>query len=166
MYLSHYTITDSIFLSDSVQNFMGGIEEGARVNIMAWLDPFCFEDSPQRLGDIQMMRVWRKIKDIETASSPFLNHFPHLSTSMDTGIVKAYEGWPSNCQREVVDGFRHILSLDALTVCKTVINIVPAYHAENIEPCGFHGRHKDILPGELPAVRHISFVHTWLSSPK
>lgn len=40
MYLSHYVIIDSVFLPDSVQNFMGGIEEGACVNIMAWLDSF------------------------------------------------------------------------------------------------------------------------------
>lgn len=156
MYLSHCAIIDSVFLSDSVQNFMGGIEEGACVNIMAWLDPFCFEDSPQCLGDIQMRRVRRKIKDIETAPPPFLNHFLHLAASMDTRIVKNDECGPSNCQREVVDEFRHILSLDALTACKAVIDILPAYHAENIEPCGFHGRHKDVLPGELPAVRDIS----------
>lgn len=156
MYLSHYAIIDSVLLSDSVQNFMGCIEECACVNIMAWLDPFCFEDSPQRLGDIQMRRVWRKIKDIETTPSPFLNHFFHLATSMDTGIVKNDECRPFNCQREVIDKFRHILSLDALTACKTVIDIVPAYHAENIEPCGFNGRHKDVLSGKLPAVRNIS----------
>lgn len=156
MYLSHCAIIDSVFLSDSVQNFMGGIEEGACVNIMAWLDPFCFEDSPQCLGDIQMRRVRRKIKDIETAPPPFLNHFLHLAAGMDTRIVKNDECGPSNCQREVVDEFRHILSLDALTACKAVIDILPAYHAENIEPCGFHGRHKDVLPGELPAVRDIS----------
>lgn len=100
MYLSRNTIIDSVFPSDSVQDFMGGIEEGACVNIMAWLDPFCFEDSPQRLGDIQMRRVWRKIKDIETAPSPYLNHLFHLTTGMDTGIVKNNECRPCDCQRK------------------------------------------------------------------
>lgn len=156
MYLSHCVIIDTVFISNSVQDFMGGIEEDACVNIMTWLDPFCFEDSPQRLGDIQMRRVWRKIKDIETAPSPFLNHLFHLTTGMDTGIVKNDEGRPCDCQRKVVYEIRHILGLDALTACKAVIDIVPAYDAENIESCGFHGRHKDVLPGELPAVRNIS----------
>lgn len=29
-------------------------------------------------------------------------------------------------------------------------------HAEDNELCGFHGQHKDFLPGELPSVKHIS----------
>lgn len=156
MYLSHCAIIDSVSVSNSIQNLMGGIEECSCVNVMAWLDPFGFEDSPQRLGDIQMRRVRWKVKDIETALSPFLYLFLHLAAGMDTHIVKNNEGRPGNCQREAVDEFRHILSLDTLTACKTVIDILPAYHAENIEPCGLHGRHKDVLPGELPAVRDIS----------
>lgn len=156
MYLSHYAIIYSVLHSNSFQNFMGGIEECACINIMAWLDPFCFEYSPQHLGNIQMRRVWRKVKDIETALSPFVNHLLHFATCKDSRIVKDDEGWPCNCQREVIDKFRHILSLDTLTACTTVINIVPAYHIENIEPGGFHGWHKDIFLGELPAVRYIS----------
>lgn len=156
MYLSHDTIIDSVYISNSVQNLMGGIEECACVNIMAWLDPFCFEDSPQSLGDIQMRRVWRKVEDIEASLSPFLNHLLHLAARMDARIVKNDEGRPGNFQREFVDKISHILSLYTLTACKTMIVIVSAYHAENIESGGFHGRHKDILSGELPAIRDIS----------
>lgn len=156
MYLSHCAIIDFVSNPNSIQNLMGGIEESACVNIMAWLDPFGFKDSPQRLGDIQMRRVWREVEDIEVALSPFLNHLLHFAACMDARIVKNDEGWPCDCQRELVDKIRHILSLDALTACKAVIDIVPAYHAENIESGGFHGRHKDVLPGKLPAIRDIS----------
>ena len=156
MYLSHDAIIDSVSLSNAVQYLMGGIEECACVNIMAWLDPFCFEDSPQCLSDIQMRRVWRKVEDIEAALSPFLNHFLHLAPRMDARIVKNDEGWSGNCQRECINKISHILSLYTLTACKTMISIVPSDHAENIESGGFHGRHKDILSGELPAIRDIS----------
>lgn len=49
---------DSVFLSNSVQNSKGGIEESTCVNIMAWLDQFGFKNSPPCLGDIQMKQVW------------------------------------------------------------------------------------------------------------
>lgn len=156
MYLSHDVIIDPVSVSNSVQNLVGGIEECACVNIMAWLDPFCFEDSPQCLGNIQMRRVWREVEYIETALSPFLNHLLHPATCVDARIVKNDEGRSCNCQREFVDKIRHILSLYTLTACKAMIDIVPAYHAENIESGRFHGRHKDILSGELPAIRDIS----------
>lgn len=156
MCLSHYAIIDPVSISNAVQNLMGGIEECACVNIMAWLNPFCFEDPPQRFGNIQMGRVWRKVEDIEASLSPFLNHLFHSAACMDARIVKNDEGWPCDCQRDIVDKFRHILSLYTLTACKTMIDIVPAYHTEYIEPGGFHGRDKDILSGELPAIRDIS----------
>ena len=39
MYLSHFVIIDPILTSDTVQNFMGGIEKSVSVAVMARLDP-------------------------------------------------------------------------------------------------------------------------------
>lgn len=156
MYLSDLAIIDRIHCPDAIQDSMGSIKKSMRVNIMGRLEPFGFEDSPQGLGDVKMRRVWREEKDIKASFFPFVNRLLHLTSGMDTCIVENDEGRSCNCQREVIDKIRHILGLDTLTACKTVIDIVPAYHAENIEPCGFHGRHKDVLLGELPAVRDIS----------
>lgn len=156
MYLSHFAIIDPIFTSNATQNFMGGIEERVCVNIMGWLDPFGFKDSPQSFGYIQMWRIWREIKDIESALSPFFNHLLHPASCMDACIVKDNKGWAYDCQREVVNEFRHILSLYALKTCEPMVDIVPVNHSEYIKPCGFHGRNKYILSGELPAVWHIS----------
>lgn len=58
MCLSHDAMIDSVFLSNSVQNFKSGIEDSTCVNIMAWLDQFGFKNSPTYLGDIQMKQVW------------------------------------------------------------------------------------------------------------
>ena len=37
-----------------------------------------------------------------------------------------------------------------------MVYIVSADHPEDVKPCGFHGRYKDILFGKLPAVGYIS----------
>ena len=156
MYSSHIAIIDSISISDATQYFIGGVEERVCVNIMAWFDPFGFEYSPQSLGYIQVWRVWRKVENIESARFPFVNRFLHKSTSMDTCIIKNDEGRFGNCKREVVDKLGYIFLLYALTTCEPMVYIVSADHPEDVEPCGFHGRYKDILSGELPAVWYIS----------
>lgn len=156
MYSSHIAIIDSISISDATQYFIGGIEERVCVNIMAWFDPFGFEYSPQSLGYIQVWRVWREVENIESTRFPFVNRFLHKSTCMDTCIIKDDEGRFGNYKREVVDKLGHILRLYALTTCEPMVYIVSADHPEDVEPCGFHGRHKDILSGKLPAVWYIS----------
>ena len=72
---------------------------------------------------------------------------------METCIIKNEEG---NCKREVVDKLGNILRLYALTACEPMVYIVSADHPEDVKPCGFHGRYKDILFGKLPAVWYIS----------
>lgn len=156
MYSSHIAIIDSISISDATQYFIGGIEERVCVNIMAWFDPFGFEYSPQSLGYIQVWRVWWEVENIESTRFPFVNRFLHKSTCMDTCIIKDDEGRFGNYKREVVDKLGHILRLYALTTCEPMVYIVSADHPEDVEPCGFHGRHKDILSGKLPAVWYIS----------
>ena len=156
MYSSHIAIIDSVSISDATQYFMGGIEERVCVNIMAWLNPFGLEYSPQSLGYIQVWRVWRKVENKESTRSPFVNRFLHESTRMDTCIIKNDEGRFGNCKREVVDKLCYILRLYALTACEPVVYIISADHTEDAEPCGFHGRYKDILSGELPAIWYIS----------
>lgn len=153
---SHIAIIDSISISDATQYFIGGVEERVCVNIMAWFDPFGFEYSPQSFSYIQVWRVWRKVENIEPTRFPFVNRILHKSTCMDTCIIKNDEGRFCNCKREVVDKLSNILRLYALTACEPMVYIVSADHPEDVEPCGFHGRYKDILSGELPAVWYIS----------
>ena len=155
MYLSHIAIIDSVSISDATQYLMGGVEERVCVNIMAWFNPFGFEYSPQSFSYIQVWRVWRKVENIESTRSPFVNRFLHKSICMDTCIIKNDEGRFGNCKREVVDKLGYILRLYTLTAREPVVYIVPADHPEYVEPCGFHGRHEDILSGKLPAVWHI-----------
>ena len=156
MYSSCHSIIDSISISDSIQYFMGGIEERVSVNIMGWLDPFGFEDSPQSFSYIQLWRVWWQEEDIESTFSPFVKRFLHPTSCMDACIIKNDEGRPGNGQGEAVDKFSYILCRYTLTAGESMVDVAPADHAENIESCGFHRRNKDILSGKLPSIWYIS----------
>lgn len=156
MYLSHSAIIDHLIKTDTVQNFFGGLKESMCINILGRLDPFGFENSPQCLCNIEIGRIRGKIKNVEPALPPDVNGFFHSASGMDACIVKDNERRTGDCHGEAVDELRHILSLYALTTCNPVIDILTTDHTEYIEPCGFHGRHIDILFGELPAIRHIT----------
>ena len=168
MYLSHLTIIDPIPFSNAIQNFQCRIEEGVCVNIMMRLNPFGFKDSPQSLGNVEMRRVRRKEKDVESSLSPSVKRFFHFASGVDACIVKNDECWPSNRHGEVIDELSYVLCLYALTAGKSMIDIITADHTEDIEPRGFHGRHEDILSGKLPAVWHISLCAymTFISEEK
>lgn len=156
MYLGNLTIIDGIYSSDTIQYSMSGIKECMRINIMGRFEPFCFEDSPQSFGDVEMRRIWWKEKDIQTSLFPFVYKLLYPACGMDTRIVKDNEGGSRDRCGKILYEVCHILSLYALTACKSVVDIIAVNHAEDIEPCGFHGRHKDILSGKLPAIRNIA----------
>lgn len=164
MYLGNLTIIDCVHCADTIQNSMGSIEECMRINIMGRFEPFGFEYSPQRFGDIEMRGVYGKIEDIKTSIFPFFNGLLHLSSCVDTGIVKDNECGAGNRCGKVINEVRHIFGLYALTACKSVIDIITVNHSENIEPCGFHRRNKDILSRKLPAIgdvplcAHMAFI--------
>ena len=139
-----------------MQNFMCSIEERFCVNIMMRLNPFGFKDSPQSLGNVEMRRVRRKEKDVEPPLSPSVERFFHFTSGMDTGIVKDNERGSRDRFGKFIYELCHILSLYTLAACKSVIDIIAVNHAEDIEPCSFHGRHEYILSRELPAVRDIA----------
>ncbi len=118
MYLGNLTIIDCVHCADTIQNSMGSIEECMRINIMGRFEPFGFEYSPQRFGDIEMRGVYGKIEDIKTSIFPFFNGLLHLSSCVDTGIVKDNECGAGNRCGKVINEVRHIFGLYALTACK------------------------------------------------
>ncbi len=156
MYLGNLVIIDCILCPDTNQDSMGSIKEGMRINIMGRFKPFCLENPPQRLGDVETRGVWRKKEDVKTSLFPFSNRHLHLSSGVDTRIVKDNECGAGDRCGKVIYELCHILGLYALAACKSVVDIIAVNHAEDIEPCGFHGWHKDIFSRKLPAIRNIA----------
>ena len=51
-----------IILSDSLQYSVGCVKEDLCILIGLWLNPFTFQDSPERFRNVQLWGIWRKIK--------------------------------------------------------------------------------------------------------
>ena len=74
--------------SKCCQSTVGCIEQGICGAIIRRSEPFAFEDSPERLGDIQMWTVRWEEEEIQSTFLPYRTEFPHKFASVDACIVK------------------------------------------------------------------------------
>lgn len=148
---------DIEFRSKRSQRTVGCLEQGICGAIIRRSEPFALEDSPERLGDIQMWTVrWEK-KEIQSTFLPYRTEFPHELAPVDTRIVKDNKSVLADTKRKPVKKVGDLVGGHILGGGESFIPIVAVYHAEDIESQTSFGRDIDILTAELPSVWHISF---------
>ena len=144
--------------ANSGQCHVSGVEERVCGRVVLRANPFAFQHTPKRLCNIQMRRVGGQIEEEEPSSLPHRPQFLHLAASMDTCIVEYDDNVPwFRAEGHLVKEVRYLVGGYAFARGETLVFIVPCRHPENVEPCDFLGRNKDILSGELPSIRHIAF---------
>lgn len=144
------------FRSKRSQRTVGCIEQGICGAIIRRSEPFALEDSPERLGDIQMWTVGWEEKEIQSTFLPYRTEFPHELASVDACIVKDNKSVLADTERKSVNKVGNLVCGHVLSCGESFISIVGVYHAENIESQASFGRDIDILTAELPSVWHIS----------
>lgn len=147
---------DIEFRSKRSQRTVGCIEQGICGAIIRRSEPFALEDSPERLGDIQMRTVRWEEKEIQSTFLPYRTEFPHELASVDACIVKDNKSVLADTERKSVNKVGNLVCGHVLSCGESIISIVAVYHAENIESQISFGRDIDILTAELPSVWHIS----------
>lgn len=147
---------DIEFRPNSCQRTVGCIEQGICGAIIRRSEPFALEDSPKRLGDIQMWAVWWEEKEIQSTFLPYRTEFPHELASVDACIVKDNKSNFTDTKRKSVKEVSNLVSGHILSCRESFIPIVAVYHAENIESQTSFRWNIDILTAELPSVWHIS----------
>ena len=93
---------DIEFRTKSCQRTVGCIEQGICGTIIRRSEPFALEDSPERLGDIQMWTVRWKEKEIQPTFLPYWTEFPHEFASVDACIVKDNKSVFTDTERKSV----------------------------------------------------------------
>ena len=147
---------DIEFGSKRSQCTVGCIEQGICGAIIRRSEPFALEDSPERLGDIQMRTVRWEEKEIQSTFLPYRTEFSHELASVDARIVKDNESVLADTERKSVKKVGNPVSGHILSCGESFIPIVAVYHAENIESQTSFRWNIDILTAELPSVWHIS----------
>ena len=147
---------DIEFRSKRSQRTVGCIEQGICGAIIRRSEPFALEDSPERLGDIQMRAVRREEKEIQSTFLPYRTEFPHELASMDACIVKDNKSVFTDSERKSVNKIGNLVGGHVLSCGESFIPIVAVNHAENVESQTSFRWDIDILTAELPSVWHIS----------
>ena len=141
---------DIEFRSKRSQRTVSCIEQGVCGAIIRRSEPFALEDSPERLGDIQMWTIRWEEKEKQPTFLPYWTEFPHEFASVDACIVKDNKSVFTDTERKSVKKVCNLVSGHILSCGESFISIVAVYHAENIESQTFFRWDIDIS------------VHYWL----
>ena len=147
---------DIEFSSKCSERTVGCVEKGICGAVIHRSEPFALEDSPERLGNIQMWTIWRQEKEKQSTLLPYRTEFTHKLASVDGRIVKDNTSVLDNAKRKPVKEIGDFICRHILGSGKSFIPIVAVYHAENIESQSLFGWDIDILTAKLPSVWHIS----------
>lgn len=144
------------FRSKRSQRTVGCIEQGICGAIIRRSEPFALEDSPERLGYIQMWTVRWEEKEKQSTFLPYRTELTHKIASVNACIVKDNKSVFTDTERKSVKKVSNLVSGHILSCGESVISIVAVYHTENIESQTSFRWNIDILTAELPSVWHIS----------
>ena len=144
--------------SNRSQRSIGCVEEGIGGCVILRTYPFAFQHTPKSLCDVEVRRIWWQIEKEESPAFPHGSHLLDGAAAVDACIVEDNNDVP--CFRpegQPVEKVRHHAGGYASPGGEALIAVVPGCHSEDVEPGNLLGRDEDILPTELPAVRHIAF---------
>lgn len=102
-----------------------------------------------------MRRVRRQEKQEQAPVFPCLTLRHDLAVTVYGRVVKHDDGLARNPQGEVVHESDEPVGVDALRGVKPVIDVVPARHAEDVQPPGLLAWYVHVLITEFPTVWHV-----------
>ena len=151
-------VVDEQRCTDRSQSPVGGVEEGVGGHIVLRANPLALQHAPQGFRDVEMRRVWGKVKEEKPSVLPNRPHLLHDAAAVDAGIVKHNDGVPCPLSEgQPVEEVHQFLGGYAAPRGEALVTVVAGRHAEYVEAGYLLRRDVDILPTELPAVRHVAF---------
>ena len=143
--------------TDRSQSPVGCVEKGVGGGIVLRAYPFAFQYAPQRLCNVEMRRVRGKVEEEKTPAFPYGSHLPDGMAAVDAGVVKHNDNVPfSGLEGQPVEEVCQLLGGYAAARCEALVTVVTGRHAEYVEAGYLLGWDVDVLPTELPAVRHVA----------
>ncbi len=143
--------------SNISQRSVDGVKKCVCRNIILGSNPFSFQNSPKRFGDIHMGRIWRKIEKEESALFPKVAQLLYFPVSVNRCIIKNNKCIFLNLEREPIQKIYDFLCIDALRGAEPLVSVITVYHSKDIESMCLQGRDIDILIMKLPSVGNIPF---------
>ncbi len=144
-------------IPDSRQRPIDSIEQCLLGYIVLWPNPFAFQYPPQRFGNVQMWRIWRKIKKEEPTVLPNAAQFLYFFIPMHTRIIQHNECVLLYPKREAIEKVNDLIRVNTFGGRESFIPVITVYHSEEIDSLRLLVRDIDMLITKLPAIRNIPF---------
>lgn len=136
---------------------VGVIEEVVRTCVVLRSDPFAFQNSPQRLCNIQMRGIWWKKENVKSPVFPYRSELLNPSVSMYSSIVKHDECLLVYSEGELIEESDNLAGRHPLRCSESFIPVASGNHTEDVEPSNSLGRNVHVLSFKLPAVGNVPF---------
>ena len=150
-------VVDEQRYADRGQGSVGCVEKGVGGHIVLRADPLALQHSPQGFRDVEMGRVRGKVKEEKAPAFPYGSHLLDGMAAVDAGVVKHDDGVPfSGLEGQPVEEVRQLVGGYAAPRGEALVSVVTGRHAEYVEAGYLLGRDVDVLPTELPSVRHVA----------
>lgn len=130
-----FCVVDTYPISDVSQRPVGSIEERICIYIVLRSYPFPLKNSPERLGNVQMRGVWRKVENKEASLFPNWSEFLDPSVAMNGGIVKHHKSILADTEGKIVKETDNFIRRHSPCCSETLVSIITCYHTKDIEPC-------------------------------
>lgn len=135
--LSNQSIFDIDTMPQCRQSSIRGIEELVCCGIILWFEPLGLQYPPKRLHDIEMRGVWWKEKQEQSPLLPNSSQFHSSFASVNGCVIKHDDRFLSHRKGKTVEKIHNLRCTNTGLCGESVIDIATAYHAKNIQSCGF-----------------------------
>ena len=140
------------------QASVNSVRQHIPIQIIRRVKPFLLEFSPKRLGDIQMRRVWRQEKQIQSSLLPVRNSFPHSLRFVYSGIIQYKKRRLFYFKREFIRKINDKFRVNVFPCNAVPTFTVSVYKAKTIKFVGLFTKKTNIFLRELPAVGDVSLA--------
>ncbi len=106
------------------QRTVGCIKQRICGAVIRRFEPFAFEDSPERFGDVQVRTVWWEEKEKQSMFLPYRTEFPHESASADACIVKDNKRILTDTERKPVEEVCDFVSCHIISGRESFITVM------------------------------------------
>ena len=134
------------------------IKEPVLIKIILRIEPFLFQLSPKRFGNIQVRRIRRQKKQIQPSFLPINYPFLDCFGFMYSCIIQNYKCCFTYFKRKLFQTFQNKFRVNIFRSHLPQALILSADKAQTINLIGFFRQNTNLFIRELPTVRNITLA--------
>src|SRR5215510_3996334 len=134
------------------------IKEFILFKIIFWIEPFFFQFSPKRFGNIKLWTIGRKKEQEQSSFLPIGYSLLDSLSFMYSRIIQNYKCCFTYFKRKLFQIFQHKSGVNIFRGHLPPALVLSADESQAVNFIGFFGQDTDLFIRKLPSVRNIAFT--------